>query len=84
MGFALQSYQNATALPSTLECAPNCFDKILDHMTEAQDEIDESDYSGLQVELSKAKSLLNQLKQTGVYEQILESWGLINIEKIDP
>ena len=47
-----------------MDCAPNCFDKVLDHLTEAQDEIDESDFSGLEVELAKAKSLLNQLKQT--------------------
>ncbi len=64
MGFAAQSYQNATALTSTMDCTPNCFDKILDHLTEAQDEIDESDFSGLEVEIAKAKSLLNQLKQT--------------------
>jgi hypothetical protein len=64
MGFAVQSYQNATAFTSTMDCAPNCFDKVLDHLTEAQDEIDESDFSGLEVELAKAKSLLNQLKQT--------------------
>jgi hypothetical protein len=63
-GFALQPYQNATALTSTMDCGPNCFDKVLDHLTEAQDEIDESDFSGLEVEFAKAKSLLNQLKQT--------------------
>jgi flagellin-specific chaperone FliS len=64
MGFALYPHQNAAALTSTMDCTPNCFDKILDHLTEAQDEIDESDFSGLEVELAKAKSLLNQLKQT--------------------
>ncbi len=64
MGIAIYSYQNAAALTSTMDCAPNCFDKILDHLTEAQDEIDESDFSGLQVDLAKAKSLVNQLKQT--------------------
>ncbi len=64
MGLAVQPYQNAAALTSTLDCAPNCFDKILDHLTDAQDEIDESDFSGLQVDLAKAKSLVNQLIQT--------------------
>jgi hypothetical protein len=64
MGFSVYPYQNAAALTSTMDCAPNCFDKVLDHLTEAQDEIDESDYSGLEVELAKVKSLLNQLKQT--------------------
>ena len=64
MGIATQSHQSAVALTSTLDCEPNCFDKILDHLTDAQDEIDESDFSGLQVDLAKAKSLLNQLKQT--------------------
>ena len=64
VGLAVQPYQNAAALPYTLDCAPNCFDKILDHLTDAQDEIDESDFSGLQVDLAKAKSLVNQLKQT--------------------
>ena len=64
MGFSVYPHQNAAALTSTMDCAPNCFDKVLDHLTEAQDEIDESDFSGLEVELAKAKSLLNQLKQT--------------------
>ena len=64
MGFSVFTHQNAAALTSTMGCAPNCFDKVLDHLTEAQDEIDESDFSGLEVELAKAKSLLNQLKQT--------------------
>ncbi len=64
MGLAVYSYQNAAALTSTLDCAPDCFDRILDHLTDAQDEIDESDFSGLQVDLAKAKSLVNQLKQT--------------------
>ncbi len=64
MGFSVFPHQNAAALTSTMDCAPNCFDKVLDHLTEAQDEIDESDYSGLEVELAKVKSLLNQLKQT--------------------
>ncbi len=64
MGFSVYPHQNAAALTSTMDCAPNCFDKVLDHLTEAQDEIDESDYSGLEVELAKVKSLLNQLKQT--------------------
>ncbi len=63
MGIVVQSYQNAEALTSTPNCAPNCIDNILDSLTEAQDEIDESDFSGLQVELAKAKSLVNQLKQ---------------------
>ncbi len=64
IGLAVQPYQNVAALTSTLDCAPNCFDEILDHLTDAQDEIDESDFSGLQVDLAKAKSLVNQLKQT--------------------
>ena len=64
IGFSVNTYQNAAALTSTMDCAPNCFDEVLDHLTEAQDEIDESDFSGLEVELAKAKSLLNQLKQT--------------------
>ena len=64
MGFSVFTYQNAAALTSAMDCAPNCFDKVLDHLTEAQDEIDESDFSGLEVELAKAMSLLNQLKQT--------------------
>ena len=64
MGFSVYPHQNAAALTSTMDCAPNCFDKVLDHLTEAQDEIDESDFSGLEVELAKAKSLLNQLIQT--------------------
>ena len=63
IGLAAYSYQNAAALTSTLDCAPNCFDKILDHLTDAQDEIDESDFSGLQVDLAKVKSIVNQLKQ---------------------
>ena len=64
IGFAVYPHQNAAALTSTLDCAPNCFDNVLNHLTEAQNEIDESDLSGLQVELAKAKSLVNQLKQT--------------------
>ncbi len=64
MGLAVHPYQNAAALTSTSDCTPNCFDNVLAHLREAQDEIDESDFSGLQMELAKAKSLVNQLKQT--------------------
>ena len=63
MGFSVYPHQNAAALTSAMDCAPNCFDEVLDHLTEAQDELDESDFSGLEVQLAKAKSLLNQLKQ---------------------
>jgi hypothetical protein len=65
MGIAAHSYQNAAAAAaSTLNCAPNCFNEVSDHIREAQDKIDASDVAGAQGELSIVKALIDQLKQT--------------------
>jgi hypothetical protein len=64
MGIAVQNYQNASALTTTMNCAPNCFDEVSEHVKAAEENLEEADYLGVQSELATIKALISQLEQT--------------------
>ena len=64
MGIAAQNYQNASALTTTMNCAPNCFDEVSEHIKAAEENLEEADYLGVQSELATIKALISQLEQT--------------------
>ncbi len=64
MGIAAHSHQNAAALSTTLNCAPNCFDEVSDHLKSAENKLEEADLQGVQAELAIVKALISQLEQT--------------------
>ena len=61
---AAQTYQNASALTTTMNCAPNCFDEVSEHVKAAEENLEEADYLGVQSELATIKALISQLEQT--------------------
>lgn len=64
IGIAAHTYQNAAALSTTLNCAPNCFDEISEHVREAEGKLEEADLQGAQAELATIKALISQLEKT--------------------
>jgi hypothetical protein len=64
MGFAAQTFQNAAALTTTMNCAPNCFEEVSEHVKAAEENLEEADYLGVQSELATIKALISQLEQT--------------------
>ncbi len=64
IGIAAHTYQNAAALSTTLNCAPNCFDEVSEHVREAEGKLEEADYLGVQSELGTIKALISQLEKT--------------------
>ncbi len=64
IGITAQTYQNASALTTTMNCAPNCFDEVTEHVKEAEENLEEADYLGVQSELATIKALISQLEQT--------------------
>jgi hypothetical protein len=64
MGTAAHTYQSAAAQSATLNCAPNCFDEVSDHVREAEERLEEADLQGAQAELATVKALINQLEKT--------------------
>jgi hypothetical protein len=64
IGLAAQSYQNAAALTTTMNCAPNCFEEVSEHVKAAEENLEEADYLGVQSELATIKALISQLEQT--------------------
>ncbi len=64
LGIAAYTYQNAAALSTTMNCAPNCFDEVSDHLRAADNKMDEADLQGAKAELAIVKALINQLEQT--------------------
>jgi hypothetical protein len=64
MGITAQTYQNASALTTTMNCAPNCFDEVSEHVKAAEENLEEGDYLGVQSELATIKALISQLEQT--------------------
>ena len=64
IGIATQTFQNASALTTTMNCAPNCFDEVSEHVKAAEENLEEADYLGVQSELATIKALISQLEQT--------------------
>jgi hypothetical protein len=64
IGIAALSYQNASALTTTMNCAPNCFDEVSEHIKAAEENLEDADYLGVQSELATIKALISQLEQT--------------------
>ena len=64
IGIVAQNYQNASALTTTMNCAPNCFDEVSEHVKAAEENLEEADYLGVQSELATIKALISQLEQT--------------------
>ena len=64
IGIASQFYQNTFALTTTMNCAPNCFDEVSEHVKAAEENLEEADYLGVQSELATIKALISQLEQT--------------------
>ena len=64
MGITAQNYQNASALTTTMNCAPNCFDEVSEHVNAAEENLEEANYLGVQTELATIKALISQLEQT--------------------
>ncbi len=64
IGIAAHTYQNAAALTTTMNCAPNCFDEVSEHVKAAEDNLEKADYLGVQAELATIKALISQLEQT--------------------
>ena|ERR687894_3177669 len=64
IGIVAQFYQNTSALTTTMNCAPNCFDEVSEHVKAAEENLEEADYLGVQSELATIKALISQLEQT--------------------
>ncbi len=64
VGIAAHTYQNTSALTTTLNCAPNCFDEVSEHVKAAEEKLEDADYLGVQSELATVKALISQLEQT--------------------
>ncbi len=64
IGIVAQTHQNASALTTTMNCAPNCFDEVSEHVKAAEENLEEADYLGVQSELATIKALISQLEQT--------------------
>lgn len=64
IGIAAHTHQNAAALSTTMNCAPNCFDEVSEHVREAEDKLEQADLQGAQAELATIKALISQLEKT--------------------
>ncbi len=64
LGFAAYPYQDAAALSTTLNCAPDCFDEVSDHIKAAENKLEAADLAGAQAELAIVKALIDQLELT--------------------
>ncbi len=64
LGFAAYPYQDAAALSTTLNCAPECFDEVSEHIKAAENKLEVADLPGAQAEIAIVKALIDQLELT--------------------